>query len=104
MEKNMYDFPTRLKSLRNKMGYTQSELARKLSITRAGVNAWEMGLSAPSTPVIVELSKLFNVTCDYLLGLEDGIVIRTDNLREQEISVILNLLTIFKENRTNEFL
>lgn len=59
MKETMYDFPSRLKILRDKYGYTQSELAKKLSITRASVNAWEMALSAPSTPFLVELSRLF---------------------------------------------
>ena len=97
MEKNMYDFPGRLKILRDKYGYTQSDLAKRLSLTRASVNAWEMGLSAPSTPFLIELSKLFHVTTDYLLGLDDCITIRTDNLSEREISAILNTVEAFYE-------
>ncbi len=99
MEKVMHDFPNRLKDLRNKYGYTQSELAKKLSLTRASVNAWEMGLSSPSTPFLVELSRLFHVTTDYLLGLDDCIVIRTDNLSEREITAILNTVEAFYETQ-----
>ena len=97
MDKTMHDFPNRLKELRAKMGYTQSDLAKKLSLTRASVNAWEMGLAAPSTPFIVELSRLFHVTTDYLLGLEDCVIIRTDNLSDREISAILNIVEAFNE-------
>ena len=106
MEKNMHDFPSRLKDLRNKLGYTQASLAKKLSLTRASVNAWEMGLSAPSTSLIVELSRLFHVTTDYLLGLEGGITIRTDDLSEREICAILNTVEAFREAHqqdTNSF-
>lgn len=95
MEKCMHGFSNRLKNLREKMGYTQSDLAKKLSLTRASVNAWEMGLSSPSTPFVAELSRIFHVTTDYLLGLEDCITIRTDNLSEREISVILNIIECF---------
>lgn len=98
MEKNMHDFPNRLKDLRNKYGYTQSDLAKKLSLTRASVNAWEMGLSAPSTPFLVELSRLLHVTTDYLLGLDDCITIRTNNLSDREISALLNTVEAFYEN------
>ncbi len=70
MKKTMHTFPERLKDLRDRLGYTQSDLAKKLSITRASVNAWEMGISAPSTSWLVELSNLFHVTTDYLLGLD----------------------------------
>ena len=67
----MHGFSDRIKKLREQMGYTQSELAKKLYLTRASVNSWEMGLSAPSTSTIVELSRLFHVSTDYLLGLTD---------------------------------
>lgn len=96
MNKTMYDFSDRLKSLRAKMGLTQADLAKKLSLTRAGVNAWEMGLSAPSTPFIVELSRLFNVSTDYLLGLDDTAVIRTDDLSDEEIAVLMNTIQCFR--------
>lgn len=103
MNKSMYDFPERLKYLRSKMGYTQADLAKKLSLTRASVNAWEMGLSAPSTPFLVELSRLFNVTTDYLLGLDDCITIRTENLTDREISVVLNTIECFKELKNKNY-
>lgn len=98
MVKTMHDFPDRLKELRSKLGYTQSDLAKKLSLTRASVNAWEMGLSAPSTPVIVELAGLFNVTTDYLLGLDECITIRTNELSDREISALLNTVEAFRES------
>lgn len=103
MDKTMLDFPNRLKDLRNKMNLTQAELAKKLSLTRASVNAWEMGLSAPSTPFIVELSRLFNVSTDYLLGLDDTAVIRTDDLSDEEVAVILNTVKCFRNlHNTND--
>ena len=86
----------RIKSLRENKSLTQADLAKKLSLTRASVNAWEMGLSAPSTPFIVELSRLFNVSTDYLLGLDDTAVIRTDDLSDEEIAVIMNTVQCFR--------
>lgn len=79
------------------MGITQSDLAKRLSLTRASVNAWEMGLSVPSTPVIVELAMLFNVSTDYLLGLDSNITISTDSLTEKEIAVIMNMIDCLKD-------
>jgi transcriptional regulator with XRE-family HTH domain len=98
----MHNFPSRLKGLREKTGLTQSELAKKLNITRSSVNAWEMGLSAPSTPFIAELSRLFSVTTDFLLGLDDSIVIRTDGLSEKEVAVLMNTVKCFRDIR-NEY-
>lgn len=39
----------KIKSLRQQDSLTQAELAKRLGITRSSVNAWEMGISAPST-------------------------------------------------------
>ena len=60
----------RIKALREARGWTQAELARRLSITRNGVNSWEQGLSMPSPACLVDLAKLFSVSTDYLLGVE----------------------------------
>ena len=49
----------RIKTLREKFGLSQAELAGRLDITRSSVNAWEMGISVPSTQYIVELAQLF---------------------------------------------
>ena len=95
MEKSMYGFAERIKSLRDKAGLTQSELARKLTISRASVNAWEMGLSTPSVPYIVELSKLFHVTTDYLLGLNDTAILKTDTLTKKQLCAIMNVIDCF---------
>ena len=61
----------KIKMLRNANNMTQAELARKLNVTRSSVNAWEMGISIPSTTFIVELAQLFKVSTDYLLGYSD---------------------------------
>ena len=98
MKKTMHTFPERLIDLRDRLGYTQSDLAKKLSVTRASVNAWEMGISAPSTSWLVELSNLFHVTTDYLLGLDDCITIRTNTLSDRAVTAILNTVEAFYEN------
>ena len=86
-----------IRILRDKYGFTQADLAKKMLLTRASVNAWEMGLSVPSTQCLIELSLLFHVTTDYLLGLDNNMKITTENLTEREISVILNLVEAFNE-------
>ena len=59
----------RIKQLREQAGYSQAQLAKRLDVTRSSVNAWEMGLSMPTTQYVVTLAKLFHVSADYLLGL-----------------------------------
>ena len=81
---------------------TQSEIARQLGISRSGVNAWEMGLSVPSTQYIVELAKKFGVSTDYLLGMENTSSISVKGLTEKQVSVLLDTIECFRELRISE--
>lgn len=88
----------RIRELREKAGYSQSELARRLSVTRSSVNAWESGLSAPTAVYIVELAKLFRVTSDYLLGLDTSSTLNLSGLAEEELRLVYSLLDYFRNH------
>lgn len=62
-------FKDRLKELRKENGMSQLELAEKIGISQQTVAKWECGVASPKTSTIVILSELFNVSCDYLLGV-----------------------------------
>ena len=87
-----------IKLLRTSKGWTQSDLAKKLGMTRSGVNAWEMGISVPSTAYLVELARLFHVSTDYLLGLKQNASIDVSDLGEQEIKILSELAHYFRSN------
>ena len=81
----------RIKALREARGWTQAELARRLSITRNGVNSWEQGLSMPSPTCLVDLAKLFSVSTDYLLGVERLETVNVTGLNEEDIALLAQL-------------
>lgn len=56
--------------LRKSGGMSQEELAEKLDVSRQAVSRWEMGTAMPDATNILQLSKLFHVTADYLLNDE----------------------------------
>ena len=86
-----------VKTLREQAGLTQAEVARQLGISRAGVNAWEMGLSVPSTPYVVELAKKFGVSTDYLLGMEDTATISVKGLSQKQVTALMGIIECFKK-------
>lgn len=88
-----------IRILRERAGFSQSELARRLSVTRSSVNAWESGLSAPTAIYIIEMAKLFHVSTDFLLGLEHAPVIDLSGLTEREIRILYDLLDCFLQSR-----
>lgn len=81
----------RIKILRTARGWTQAELARRLGITRNGVNSWEQGLSMPSPAFLVELAKVFSVSTDYLLGIEHLESINVTGLGRKDIALLSEL-------------
>ena len=54
------EFGSRLKAAREAAGMTPKDVARKLSLTVAGYQFYELGKRAPSIPTIIKLSKMFN--------------------------------------------
>ena len=92
----------KIKMLREKQNMTQTAVAKRLGITRSSVNAWEMGISVPSTQYIVELSQLFHVSSDYLLDIPKTATINVDGLTEREISAMVEIISCFQNRRTKE--
>lgn len=54
-------------NLRKRSGMSQEDLAEKLYVSRQAVSRWEAGSAQPDSSNILQLSKLFDVTTDYLL-------------------------------------
>lgn len=86
----------KVKDLREKNNLTQSALAKKLNVTRSSVNAWEMGISVPSTTLLVELAKLFHVSTDYLLGIESTSTLDISKLNDKEVLILYDIIQYFR--------
>lgn len=89
----------RIKALREARGWTQAELARRMNITRNGVNSWEQGLSMPSPACLVDLSKVFSVSTDYLLGVERLETVNVTGLDERDVAMLAQLADRLRETR-----
>ena len=56
--------------LRTKNGMSQDELAEKVFVTRQAVSRWESGTALPDAGNLRQISRLFEVSADYLLDEE----------------------------------
>lgn len=65
------------KSLREETGLSQQKLADKLGISSSGIAHLELSESEPKSSTLIAYSKYFDVSTDYLLGLEDDFGTRT---------------------------
>ena len=88
-----------IKSLREESGITQTSLAKKIGVTRSAVNAWEMGLSIPTAQYIVELSQMFHVSSDYILGLDNQESLYIDVLNDKQKKIIRDIYNYFIDDK-----
>ena len=83
------EFSERLKKLRKDTGLTQVDVASKLGISQQAYASWERGIKKPTQENLVKLSKILNVSVDYLLG-------NTEN--KQTSDVLENIELLFRMN------
>ncbi len=101
-------FGNRLRILRENLGMTQEELGKKLNLVKSNISMYEKGNRIPNADVLEQLSALFDVSIDYLLGksevkkhdtpynseLEKNLFIGIKKLNGDEKNAILNLVQL----------
>lgn len=65
-------FNLRLKQLRQKHKLTQGELGKLLGLKATAISNYESSRNEPSFENLIALSRYFDVSCDYLLGISDA--------------------------------
>ncbi len=80
-----------IKYLRHKQEMTQTELARKINVTRSTVNAWELNISSPNIDSLITLAEVFHTTTDFLLGIapEETISLRKMSPKAKRLLYIM---------------
>lgn len=89
----------RIKELRELNNFTQSEIGKILGITRSSVNAWELGISIPSTKYVIELAQLFSVSTDYLLEVEHKMVLNLSGLDKDSVKILISMAQYMRKRQ-----
>lgn len=72
----------KLAALRKEHGYSQLYVAERLNVSRQAISRWEVGSSVPSTENLMELSRLYGVSLDELVGHDAEIPTQAATERE----------------------
>lgn len=94
----MVELSNKLRALRKKNNYTQEYLSKQLGVTKSVISAYEKGIRMPSYDILVHIAEIFNVSTDYLLGLEKKNIIDLSGLTEKEIDAIKTLVEAMKSH------
>ena len=96
-------FAVNLKNLRIEKGLNQTELAEKLFINKSMISPYEKGTRMPSLDILMQLTFIFNVSIDYMLGVQRNEVedkqknLDISGLNDNQIKIIKNLIDEFRD-------
>ncbi len=95
----------RIRDLRKEHELSQQELAKQLGVNQTAVSQWERGVTTPSSTVMVDLCKLWNVTPDFLLGLSDEKIASTlEDVDAKELQLLKDLVDQLTPDQQQELL
>lgn len=86
----------RITELRLGFGWRQVDLAQHLGVAKQTVSNWENENIQPSVEMLVRLSKTFNVTTDYMLGLESTPRLSVEGLPVNVVAHISQLIEDYR--------
>lgn len=89
----------RICELRTALGWSQVQLATRVGAAKQTVSNWENDNIQPSIEMLVRLSKIFGVTTDYLLGLEDVPRLDVEGLPSNVVAHLALLIEDYRDNR-----
>ena len=96
------NFNIRLKQLRQKHKLTQSELAEILGLKPTAVSNYESRRNEPSFEKLIAVSRYFDVSCDYLLGISDAYLPVGGEVLDKDIVDFFNLYQQLDSNNAAE--
>lgn len=92
----MFDFGMRIKELRLNRKMSQEELGRRVGRSKSVISSYENNLKIPPVDILVQFASIFNVSLDYLVGLDKTEMVSLDGLTDKQKEVIKLILSDFK--------
>lgn len=100
MDKN-YNFGEILLQLREKKGLTQNQLAQRLGLRNSTISKYETSVDPPPALMVRKLAKVFDVSSDFLLGLEVAGTISLHGLTDEQTRIVSDLTELFRSQNVS---
>ncbi len=97
---DIFDFGQILQKLRKERGLTQEQLASLINKESSIISRYEKNLQSPTFDTVRSFAAIFNVSMDYLSGMEKTTTISTVGLSEDQIQIIRELAETFRNKNT----
>lgn len=92
----------KLKELRKSKGWTQVQVAAKMGLTDSVISFYERQERAPSPEVLIKFAELYDVSTDYLLGVEkvNDQHLDVTGLSKREITILKEFIEILRKKNS----
>ncbi|MBR3751074.1 MAG: helix-turn-helix transcriptional regulator [Clostridia bacterium] len=94
----MFDFGMRIKELRRKHRMTQDQLGRRLDRSKSVISSYENNIKIPPLDILTKIAVIFNVSLDYLVGIDKKEMISVEGLTVQQKELLQTVIFEFKDN------
>lgn len=95
----MFDFGLRIRELRKKHNMSQEDLGRKVDRSKSVISSYENNIKIPPVDILTQMAVIFNVSLDYLVGIDKNEMLSVEGLNEHQKSLIQQILHELKDNR-----
>ena len=92
----MFDFGMRLQQLRTSRNLSQDALGKKLNRSKSVICAYENNMRIPPLEVLTDIAVFFNVSLDYLVGIDKEEMVSVEGLSDEQKEIIHSLIYEFK--------
>ena len=96
-----YDFGLLLRELRERANFTQKQLGNKIGVSEGMISRYENNMSEPPFETVRDFAAIFNVSMDYLAGMEKQRSIPTTGLTEEQVDIMHDLSNAFHDMNSN---
>ena len=92
----MVNLGEKIRALRLEKRITQTEMSRRIGVSKAMISSYELEQRSPSCEVLIKIAAFFGVTTDFLLGLEKERTIGIFGLNEKEIAAVSHIIEVLR--------
>jgi len=92
----MFDFGMRIQQLRMARNMSQEALGKRLERSKSVICGYENNLRIPPLDVLTKLAVIFNVSLDYLVGIDKNEMVSVEGLSNEQKKIIYDMVSEFK--------
>lgn len=93
----MVEMGKKLRRLRKAKRMTQEELGNVVGVSNVMISSYELSTRQPTYEVMIRLAKYFEVSVDYLFGLDKELAVSVEGLSDKHLALVISIIDQLRE-------